>query len=203
MLIALVTNFSELIKAGTLGKQVWFSAWGAGWVVKAYLCRCKSFVNGSLKSRPTSHMKHKKGRGGVRSLQISMFLKQRDEGCKSLLIFHWAFQEVAFDVGEVMWPAVFAMLIWRGEMTGGCALSLYKKEGSQSQYTARVLTNLCLYTPTLHRRVSHQLDIFLVCLWLWVCARPAQWAGVKRVKPSGMCILLKPLPPRCCWPCML
>lgn len=40
--------------------------------------------------------------GGGRLLQISMFLKRSDEGCKSLLIFHRAFQEAAFDVGEVM-----------------------------------------------------------------------------------------------------
>lgn len=76
--------------------------------------------------------KTQKGRGRGRLLEISMFLKHRDEGCKSLLIFHWAFQEAAFDVGEVMWPAVFAMLIWCGEITGGCAQSLYKrKAGNQ------------------------------------------------------------------------
>lgn len=51
--------------------------------------------------------KRKRGRerereGGGRLLQISMFLKRSDEGCKSLLIFHRAFQEAAFDVGEVM-----------------------------------------------------------------------------------------------------
>lgn len=54
------------------------------------------------KKRKKKKGERERERGGGRLLQISMFLKRSDEGCKSLLIFHRAFQEAAFDVGEVM-----------------------------------------------------------------------------------------------------
>lgn len=59
----MVIFFQKLLKAVTLSKRCGLQPKEAGSAVKAYLCRCKSFVNGSLKCWPTSHIKHVKEEG--------------------------------------------------------------------------------------------------------------------------------------------